>query len=158
MVRKAKPEEKKKKLPPIKCKGCGTKFIPDTKKQRYHSPSCREDFYNRTYYHREVTQKVCPNCGVIFPTTKPGVQDYCKPECREEAAQKRKDNLTIEAGEQRHKFYGDRYKQLEADGFACRLCGRRARDGVKLEIESDGADGHMTICNQCSEGRKGAHA
>lgn len=151
MVKKAK---EKKKLPPIICQGCGTKFIPKTKGQKYHSATCREEFYARTYFSREVVQKVCPNCGVTFPTTKPGRQDYCKPECRIEASQKRRDNLTITVQADRHKFYGDRYKTLEGDGFACRLCGKMARDGVKLDVEKDGRGGLMTVCNLCSEGRK----
>ncbi len=154
MTKRTADKKKKEKLPPINCKGCGTKFIPDTRKQHYHNETCREDFYDRTYYHREVTQKVCPNCGNTFPTTKPARQDYCKPECRVEASQKRRDNLTITVQSDKHKFYGDRYKQLEADGFACRLCGKMARDGVKLDVEDDGKGGSMTVCNQCNEGRK----
>lgn len=144
----------KEKLPPITCKGCGTRFIPKTRGQKYHSETCREEYYARTYFKREVVQLQCPNCGVTFSTTKPGIQVYCTPECRVEALHKRRDNLTITVQSQRHRFYGDRYKQLEADGFACRLCGKMARDGVKLDVESDGRGGLMTVCNLCSEGRK----
>lgn len=147
-------KSKKAKLPRIACKGCGVTFTPDTKKQKYHNAECREAHYGRTYFHRESTNKVCPNCGVTFSTTKAGVQDYCTPACRIEASQKRRDNITIEAGEQRKKFFTTRYKQMEADGFACRLCGKMARDGVKLDIEDDGEGGYMTVCNQCREGRK----
>jgi len=147
-------QAQKDKLPPIICKGCGTRFIPKTRGQKYHSGTCREDYYNRTYFHREVVRKVCPNCGVTFPTTKPGRQEYCSPECRVEASRKRRDNLTIVVQSERYRFYGDRYRQMEADGFACRLCGKEARDGVKLDVESDGRGGKMTVCNECSEGRK----
>ena len=153
MARKSVKKEKNR-LSPIACKGCGTRFVPKTKGQRYHSDTCREEYYGRTYFHREVAELQCPNCGVTFSTTKPGRQVYCTPECRVEASQKRRDNLTIGVQSERHKFYGDRYKQLEADGFACRLCGKMARDGVKLDVESDGRGGQMTVCNQCKEGRK----
>ncbi len=152
MARKTAKE--KKKLPPIACKGCGTKFVPRTRGQKYHSATCREEYYDRTYFHREVAKLQCPNCGTTFPTTKPGRQVYCTPECRVEASQKRKDNLTITVQSQRHQFYGDRYKTMEGDGFACRLCGKMARDGVKLDVESDGRGGLMTVCSQCSEGRR----
>ncbi len=151
MVKKAK---EKKKLPPIACQGCGTKFIPKTKGQRYHSATCREEFYGRTYFQREVFDQQCPNCGVTYQTTKPGRQVYCTAECRVEASQKRRDNLTITVQSDRHQFYGERYKQLEADGFACRLCGKEVRDGVKLDVEKDGRGGLMTVCSLCSEGRK----
>ncbi len=146
--------QKKKRLPPIKCKGCGMTFVPATRGQKYHNDICREDYYGHTYFHREVAQKMCPNCGITFSTTKPGRQDYCKPECRVEASQKRRDNLTTTTQSRRHEFYGERYKQMESDGFACRLCGKMARDGVKLDVENDGKGGLMTVCNQCSEGRK----
>ncbi|GAH89290.1 unnamed protein product, partial [marine sediment metagenome] len=29
-----------------------------------------------------------------------------------------------------------------------------ARDGVKLDVDDDGRGGKMTVCSQCSEGRK----
>ncbi len=146
--------KKKDSLPPINCKGCDTRFIPKDRRHHFHSETCRQEYYNRTYFRREVTSKICPNCGVNFDTTKPGRQDYCKPECRDEARIKRRDNLTITVQSERHKFYTDRYKQLEADGFTCRLCGKMARDGVKLDVEDDGKGGSMTVCSQCSEGRK----
>jgi len=154
MVKRATKEKKKSDLPSITCKGCGIKFVPKTRGQRYHNEPCREEYYNRTYFHREVVEKQCPNCGVTFPTTKPGRQDYCTPECRVEAFQKRKNNLTITVQSQKHQFYGNRYKQMEADGFACRLCGKEPKDGVKLDVESDGKGGLMTVCSQCSEGKK----
>ncbi len=144
----------KKKLPAITCKGCGTKFVPRVRGQRYHSASCREEYYNRTYFTREIVNRQCPNCGTTFPTSKPGRQVYCTPDCRVEALHKRRENLTIIDQSKRYQFYGDRYKQMEGDGFACRLCGKEPRDGVKLDVERDGKGGYITICNQCSEGRK----
>ena len=154
MAKKTGKAKKKESLPPINCKGCGTRFVPKDRRQCFHSETCREEYYNRTYFQRELVSKICPNCGVNFETTKPGRQDYCLPSCREEARKKRRDNLTVLVQADRHKFYTDRYKQMEADGFACRLCGKEPKDGIKLDVEKDGKGGYMTICNVCSEGRK----
>jgi hypothetical protein len=164
IVKKAKKAFKKKiekkasvkgKLPPITCKcGCGSEFIPHSHKEHYFNAQHREDYYNRTYFSKTVTHKICPNDGKEFDTTKGGRQEYCCPECRIEAADKRRKGTASDAQLQQQKFYTDRYKQMQADGFKCRLCGRAVRDGVKLDVEDDEDGGKMTICNQCSEGRK----
>lgn len=149
-----KKKEKKPTLPPITCKGCGILFVPRTRRQHYHNEDCREEYYLRTYYAKDVTEKTCPNCGSAFPTTRPGRQDYCTPECRDEARVKRRDGKVLEAEQRMKQFHTDRYKQMSADGFRCVLCGRRVADGVKLDVVlDDKGSGRMTVCNECSEGR-----
>lgn len=151
---KAKDKKKKEKLPPRNCKGCGILFTPDTRKQKYHNAKCREEHYNRTYFRNEPKRKTCKGCGSPFTTTKPGRQDYCTPECRIEHSKNERDKVVNAVQEHRHEALGERYKQLEADGFACRLCGKTVRDGVSLDVERDGRGNSMTICNLCSEGRR----
>lgn len=57
---------------------------------------------------------------------------------------------------------GLRYNILRRDGFRCRLCGRTARDGVKLEVDhiipiSRGGkttyDNLQTLCKECNRGK-----
>lgn len=81
-----KPKSEKKALPPIRCKGCEIMFVPVTRKQKYHSPTCRNSYYDRTYFAKTETRKTCknPTCGNPFTTTKPKLQDYCSAECRDD--------------------------------------------------------------------------
>ena len=151
MARVAK--KKKPSLPPIKCKGCGTNFVPDSRRQRYHSATCREDTYSRVYFSKTSAQKTCPNCRMKFMTTKPGRQDYCHPDCREEARIKRRDGVIASVSAERKTFLGDRFAAMEKDGFKCVFCGKGPHDGVKLDVEDDGKGGIHTVCNLCVEGR-----
>lgn len=151
-TKKAKKEGKS--LPPAKCKGCGVSFVPKDRRQHYHSDTCRETYYQHTYFSKTATHKVCPNCDTEFPTTKPGRQVYCKPECREDARGKRRDGAAVSMSAERKTFLGDRFAALERDEFRCVYCGKSARDGVKLDVEDDGGGNLRTICNQCREGRK----
>jgi len=57
---------------------------------------------------------------------------------------------------------GLRYNILRRDGFRCRLCGRTAQDGVKLEVDhiipiSRGGkttyDNLQTLCKECNRGK-----
>lgn len=145
--KKAKP-----KLPAIKCKGCGVLFTPKTHKEKYHSAECREEYYGRAYYHGEEVEKQCPNCGDVFKTTKPGVQDYCTPECRDEAAQKRRDNIITDVQVARKLFFTDKYRQMALDHFKCTYCGRGVPDGIKLDVIEDKDKKYVTVCNECQEG------
>lgn len=129
-------------------------FIPKDHRQHYHSETCREDYYNRVFFGKTTVRKVCPNCGEKFPTTKPGRQIYCKPECREEAKKKRQDGLAASMNAERKTYLGDRFAVMEKDSFRCVYCGRGVRDGLKLSVE-DNEDGKLhTVCNQCAEGRE----
>lgn len=152
-----KKEEKKQKeqLPPIHCKGCDVNFTPKDKRERFHSPRCREDFYERTYFTGPPVHKICPNCGSDFITTKPGRQEYCLPECREEAKQKRKEGLATGVVDEHNALLGIRYRTLQHDVFKCTTCGRGAADGVKLDVEQiEGTQDYHTVCNECVLGRK----
>lgn len=141
-------------LPPTVCKGCGVKFVPEDRRQHYHSEACREEFYQRTYYSRTTTKKICPNCGGSFETTKPGRQDYCEPACRKDAEKKRREGTLASMTAERLTLLGDRFATMEKDGFKCVYCGRGARDGVKLDVEYDGEGGLHTVCSLCIEGRE----
>lgn len=145
---------KKKGLPPIKCKGCSINFVPKDRRQHYHSEMCREEYYERVFYGKVATQKTCPSCGTGFSTTKPGRQNYCTPECREDAKNKRREGIAASISAERSTFLGDRFTTLEMDGFKCVYCGKNARDGVKLDVEDSGKGKLQTVCNQCKEGRE----
>lgn len=74
--------KKKPQLPPIRCKGCGLGFHPKDHRQHFHSPRCRTNYYNRTYFKVEEVQKLCLECQSPFKTTSPKKQLYCSAECR----------------------------------------------------------------------------
>ena len=156
MVRRAKAGKKelKDKLPPIRCKGCPISFIPKDHRQHFHSDVCREDYYSRTYFSKPAVTKVCPNCGDNFPTSKPGRQVYCKPDCREDAKKKRVEGIGASISAERKTFLGDRFAAMERGGFKCSYCGKSSHDGVKLDVEDDGKGGLQTVCNVCVEGRE----
>lgn len=156
MVRRAKSEKKQKKtsLPPIHCKGCTVNFVPKDRRQHFHSETCREDYYQRTYYSKTTTRKICPNCDTKFPTTKPGRQVYCSPECREEARNKRRDGIAASLTAERKTFLGNRFAAMEKDGFKCVYCGKSSRDGVRLDVEDNGKGSLQTVCSTCKEGRE----
>ena len=151
---KKKPIQRKESLPPIMCKGCGSPFVPKTHKEHFHSPSCREEYYSRTYYKKSAVSKVCPNCNTLFQTSKPGRQAYCTPECREDARKKRLDGVIASLSAERETYLGDRYSTLESDNFRCVFCGKSPRDGIKLDVVNNNKGGLHTLCNLCMEGRK----
>lgn len=153
MVKKAR-SKKKSSLPPIRCKGCTTSFVPKDRRQRFHSESCREKYYQRVYFKKSITRKVCPNCGTRFPTSKPGRQVYCDPDCREDAKKKRQEGLAASLTVERKTFLGDRFATMERDDFKCVYCGRNVHDGVKLDVEDNGKGGLQTVCSICVEGRE----
>lgn len=155
-MKRAKIEKKalKDKLPPVHCKGCTINFVPKDRRYRFHSDTCREEYYQRTYFSKTTARKICPNCGTKFPTTKPGRQVYCRPECREEARVKRQEGIAASMSAERKTFLGDRFTTLEEDGFRCVYCGKDARDGIKLDAEDDGKGRLQTVCNICREGRE----
>lgn len=156
MVKRAKTEKKalKDKLPPIHCKGCNISFIPKDHRQRYHSDNCREDYYNRVFFGKTTARKVCPNCEKEFSTTKPGRQDYCTPDCRDDARRKRLEGVSASVTAEKKTFLGDRFAALERGDFKCSYCGKSPRDGVKLDVEDDKKGGLRTVCNICREGRE----
>lgn len=156
MVKRAKGEAKKKKstLPPVTCKGCTTSFVPKDRRQRFHSSTCREEYYQRTYFSKNAAHKTCPNCGTRFPTSKPGRQVYCCPDCREDARKKRQDNIVASVGAERKTFLGDRFAAMKKGSFKCVYCGRGVQDGVILDVEDNGKGGLHTVCNMCVEGRE----
>lgn len=155
MVKQAKGKKKEKRgLPPVKCKGCPINFVPKDRRQKYHSDTCREKYYNRVFFGKTTVNKVCPNCGTGFSTTKPGRQDYCSPECREDARKKRREGIAASLSAERRTFLGDRFAVLERDDFKCTYCGKSVRDGIKLDVEEDGKGGLRTVCNLCVEGRE----
>lgn len=154
MVKRAKAGKKKSALPPIKCKGCKTNFIPEDRRQHFHSETCREEYYQRTYFSKSTARKICPNCGTKFPTTKPGRQVYCTPECREDAKMKRHEGVAASMTAERKTFLGDRFSAMERDNFKCVYCGKGTHDGVKLDVEDNGKGDLQTVCNICVEGRE----
>ena len=153
MVKRVK-KSKKSTLPPIHCKGCTINFVPRDHRQHFHSDTCREEYYQRTYYSKETTRKVCPNCGIKFSTSKPRRQIYCKPECREEAKVKRREGIYASVTAERITFLGDRFAAIERDNFKCVYCGKGVPNGVKLDVEDDGKGNLRTVCDMCVEGRE----
>lgn len=71
------------------CKKCGIGFIPKRRTQKYCNDTCRTAYYEAHYFIKKQETKTCPNCGTPFVTTKPKLQVYCTPGCREEAKLKR---------------------------------------------------------------------
>lgn len=154
MVKRAKGEKKKAGLPPIKCKGCAISFVPKDRRQHYHSETCREEYYQRAYFSKNIARKTCPNCDVRFSTSKPGRQIYCTPDCRDDARKKRREGLAASMSAERKTFLGDRFATMEKDSFRCVYCGKSVHDGVKLDVEDNGKGGLQTVCNICTEGRE----
>ncbi len=79
----------------ILCKGCGIGFAPKDKRQKFHSADCRKKHYNVHYFAKVIVNKRCLNCGAMFPTSKPKIQDYCVADCREVARKKRVHDMHV---------------------------------------------------------------
>jgi len=135
------------------CKGCGIAFIPKTKKQKYHSEECREDYYKKHYFIQVVVNKTCPNCGTVFSTTKPKKQTYCTPECREDARKKRMDAISASVSAERATYLGERMAAFERDSFKCAVCGRGTKEGAVLDVVEEGAK-LVTVCIECKIGKE----
>lgn len=135
-----------------KCKGCNIKFTPRDGRQRFHSVDCRVRYYQEHYGSLEVT-KTCPNDGKVFTTTKPKKQTYCCPECREEARQKRQDEVTSRVRAEKRTFLGERFAALERDDFKCVYCGKSKEQGAVLDVVEE--EGELkTVCLECKVGRE----
>ena len=135
------------------CKGCGVRFKPRDRRQKYHSDSCRKEYYQAHYFIQDVVEKTCPNCGLRFPTTKPKKQVYCKPECREEARIKRMDAIGASVSAERTTYLGERMAAFKHDGFKCTVCGRSVKDNAVLDTVEDGKS-LKTVCIDCKAGYK----
>jgi len=144
-------------LPPIKCKGCSSAFVPHDRRQHFHSASCRESYYQRTYFSKISARLICPNCNTTFTTSKPGRQVYCSTDCRVEALQKRRNTLTDSLSTERKTLLSSRFATMQNDGFKCVYCGKGAHDGVKLDVEKTGDNKLQTVCNICIEGRESSN-
>lgn len=66
------------------CRHCGLHFTPDRIDQVFCGEECRRAYYDEHYFNRQNVTKTCPACGKEFTTTKPVLQIYCSPECREQ--------------------------------------------------------------------------
>lgn len=128
-------------------------FLPKNKRQKYHSDECRITYYKEHYFIKTVVSKTCPNCGVLFSTSKPKKQTYCKPECREEARIKRMDAKTASVTAERQTYLGERMAAFERDGFKCTVCGRGVKDEAVLDTVEEGA-GLVTVCIDCKAGKE----
>ena len=133
------------------CKGCGIEFYPKDSRQKYHSASCRNDHYDRTYYAKTTITKTClnPKCGKEFETSKPKLQDYCSPECRvgaktDRIASRRAEKVT---------YLAERFLALKQHEFKCVFCGKGPKDGITLDVDT--VDGELKpVCSECKEGKK----
>ena len=144
----------KKTLQLQKCKGCSIKFIPKDRRHRFHSVQCRVKYYEEHYYSPEVT-KVCanPECGRQFPTSMPKKQDYCCPECREQARQLRQDEVTSRVRAERRTYLGERFAALQKSNFTCEYC-RKSRDqGAILDVVDDNGE-LKAACLECRVGKE----
>ena len=142
-------------LPMILCKGeCGIRFYPKDRRQHFHSDNCREAYYAKHYFAKQTVSLTCPNCQTVFPTTKPGRQVYCCPECRIEHAQKVRNGVIASVTAEHATYLGDRYATMEASKFKCSICGKGVADGVSLDVEPDGNGALRTVCNMCVKGRE----
>lgn len=136
----------------VKCKGCNIKFVPKDGRQKFHSSDCRVRYYDEHYGSPAVT-KTCPNCGTAFSTAMPKKQTYCKPECREEARQKRQDEVTSRVRAEKQTYLGERFAAFERDGFKCVFCGKSKEQGAVLDVVED--EGELkTACLNCKAGRE----
>ncbi len=127
--------------------------MPKTKKQKYHSEECRETYYKEHYFIQTRADKTCPNCGVVFSTTKPKKQTYCSPECREDARKKRIDGISASVSAERVTYLGERMAAFERDGFKCTVCGKGVKDGAVLDTTEEGAK-LVTVCIDCKAGKE----
>ena len=132
------------------CKGCGISFHPKDKKQKYHTESCREEYYNRHYFAKVEVSKTCPNCGTVFPTSKPKKQIYCKEDCREDARKKRSDAKNASVVAERETYRREIVSTLERDGYKCTKCGKGLQDGAALGVAENGAS-LTTVCVECRD-------
>lgn len=143
----------KKQLPPIRCKSCTILFVPKTRKQKYHNDTCRAEYYDRHYYAKKCVTKTCPNCENTFDTSKPDLQVYCNPDCREDAKRKRAEGTVASRTAERVTYLAERHSTMKRDGFRCTICGRGPQNGAVLDVEDNGAGGLKTVCKDCVEGR-----
>lgn len=134
------------------CKGCGVLFIPKTRKQKYHNEDCRIAYYEKHYFAKIEVDKTCLNCGETFTTTMPKKQWYCKPECRDDARNKRADALNASKTAEKVTYFGERMAAFERDEYKCTVCGRSVKDGAVLDVVEEGA-GLVTVCTECKTGR-----
>jgi len=143
----------KQSLPPVKCKGCNVRFVPKTRKQKYHSDTCRIEYYEKHYFAKKEVEKTCPNCDIKCLTSKPLLQVYCTPECRIDAQKKRAEGVLASHQAERVTYLADRHAAMKRDGFRCRECGRGPQDGAALDVELDGGE-LKTICTDCKRGKE----
>ncbi len=136
----------------IACKGCKVSFTPKTKKQKYHSEDCREEYYRRTYFPQEHMDKTCPNCEGKFPSTMPKKQTYCSPECREDARKKRLEAKKASMSAEKVTYLRERVDAFKRDKFKCTMCGRGPKDGAVLDVVEEGAK-LKTVCMECKIGK-----
>jgi hypothetical protein len=124
------------------CKGCGIGFYPKDRRQKYHTPGCREKYYDKTYWPKTIVEKTCPVCKTVFPTSKPKKQTYCSPDCRKAT---------------KHKKSADKVVYTITALAVCKYCGRKnGDDGVTLILAPMDKDHLMIICSRCLEEGKDA--
>ena len=137
-------------------------FTPKRKSQVYCQTSCKKADYDIIYFHKIEVFKVCPNCGKDFSTSKPLIQVFCVPECREDAHTKRLYHKPLEyldkaiesmneffanhpvSGEAKSKvlakYYSHNLEYTPADihqhtNGSCELCGSSSRTEPYKEID-----------------------
>ena len=135
------------------CKGCGVKFVPKSKKQKYHNEDCREEYYKKTYFPQTVADKNCLNCGEPFSTTQPKKQVYCTPECREDAQAKREEAKKASTTAERVTHFAERISAFEHDKYKCTVCGKGPKDGAVLDVVEENAK-LKTVCTDCKIGKE----
>ena len=137
----------------VVCKGCGKRFHPKDRRQKYCVESCREAYYERHYFTKTTVSKTCPNCGTMFSTTMPKKQSYCNEDCREDARKKRADVKSASAQAERVTYRSEVLSTLARDEYKCTRCGKGLLDGVTLDVVEEDAN-LVTVCTDCKIGKE----
>ncbi len=116
------------------------------------------------YQKEKFEDRMCEICGKTYTPVR-GYQKMCSIKCRRIAGREKQRKVMendIKNGTG-NEWLKIRFMILRKDGFACKYCGRRAKDGVILEIDhiqpkSKGGlwriDNLFTVCSECNQGKK----
>ena len=134
-------------LPKQKCKGCFLEFIPADKRQKFHSPKCRDRYYELTVFKKKMYTKECKYCGKHFETSCPSKQSYCNETCR--TSYQREHPCPSQVYRNPEKYQNSDItlsnSTSAASTYSCSICGKTELNGASLII----LEGKV-LCKTCA--------